>query len=232
MQSSLNPTLCDVLNEYEDIESTVDNLKNWIKMSEDDLWRELCRCILSSNVPYELALSALSHLIEKGFLDLEWAAENPDSKVVIANELSKPVYLPLKINGTGRKYRFPNIRSKNITEAAKVVFSDSHWFHHLLEQQDSEKNVREILASKIPGIGLKEASHFLRDTGYSKNLAIIDTHIVAFLREIDVIPDQKAKTINREVYMELESLLEGICKDHNVTLSLFDMAIWRYMRKR
>jgi N-glycosylase/DNA lyase len=232
MQSSLNPTLIQVLNEYEILAENIKDSRNWADLSEEELWKELCRCILSSNVPYELAISALSHLVNKGFLKLNWVAGDPNSQHMIANELSKPLYLPLKLDGTLRKYRFPNVRSRDITKAAKIIFSEESWLQNLLARQNSEKRVREILARTIPGVGLKEASHFLRDIGYSSNLAIIDTHVVAFLREINVLPSREIRTINREIYFELESFLEELCKKHNVNLSLFDMAIWSYMRKR
>lgn len=112
------------------------------------------------------------------------------------------------------------------------MYSEKLYLSSLLARRNSERAVRETLVDKIPGIGLKEASHFLRDIGYSDNLAIIDSHVASFLAEIKAISLEEVKTINRNIYFELENILQKLCKEHNVSLSVFDMAVWRYMRKR
>jgi N-glycosylase/DNA lyase len=227
-----NQTLIQILREYDIVADFLDNRRKWDEMTEDELWQTLCLCILSSNVPYESAQSALSHLTEKGYLRFRWIVKTPSSESFIAKELSRPLYLPIKLDGSRRKYRFPNVRARNLVQAARVMFSEKLYLYDLLARCNSERAVREILVAKIPGIGLKEASHFLRDIGYSKNLAIIDSHVASFLAEIKAISLEEVKTINRSIYFELEGILQKLCKEHNVSLSVFDMAVWRYMRKR
>jgi N-glycosylase/DNA lyase len=227
-----NQTLIQVLREYDTVADLLDSRPKWYKMTEEELWQALCLCILSSNVPYESAQSALSHLTNKGYLRIRWIVKTPSSQNLIAKELSKPFYLPIKLDGSCRKYRFPNVRARNLVQAARVMFSEKLCLSDLLAGHSSESTVREILVDKIPGIGLKEASHFLRDIGYSDNLAIIDSHVASFLAEIKAISLEEVKTINRSTYFELENILQELCKEHNVSLSVFDMAVWRYMRKR
>jgi N-glycosylase/DNA lyase len=210
----------------------LDNSLTWEEMTEEELWQTLCLCILSSNVHYESAQSALSHLVDNGYLGINWIMETPNSENLIAEELSKPLYLPVRLDGSGRRYRFPNVRARNIVQAARVLFSEKLLISKLLAIHDSERTVRDILVAKIPGIGLKEASHFLRDIGYSNNLAIVDSHVISFLAEINAISRAEVKMMNRSTYFELENILQKLCKEHNVSLSAFDMAVWRYMRKR
>jgi N-glycosylase/DNA lyase len=81
-------------------------------------------------------------------------------------------------------------------------------------------------------LGLKEASHFLRDIGYSADLAIIDVHIVSFLRELALIEDRWKFSITARVYDRLESIMRSIALRLGVNLAIFDMAIWIYMRRR
>jgi N-glycosylase/DNA lyase len=232
MAEDLNQTLVQVLQEYHTAADLLSNCPTWDKMTEEELWQTLCLCILSSNVPYESAQSAFSHLADSGYLRLGWIAKTPNSEDLIANELSKPLYLPIKLDGSCRKYRFPNVRARDIVKAAKVMLSEKLSLSELLARHNSERTVRDILVAKIPGIGLKEASHFLRDIGYSNNLAIIDSHVVSFLAEIKAISPEEAKLINRSIYFELENILQKLCKKHDVSLAIFDMAVWRYMRKR
>jgi len=232
MSADLNQTFVQVLREYDTAADLFNKCQRWNEMTEDELWQALCLCILSSNVPYESAQSALSHLVDKGYLQLRWIVETPNSENLIAKELSRPLYLPIKRDGSYRKYRFPNVRSRNIVQAARTVFSEKPWLSKLLARHNSEGVVREILVAKIPGIGLKEASHFLRDIGYSSNLAIIDSHVVSFLEDISAISPEEVKMISRNIYLELEGILQKLCKERNISLSVFDMAVWRYMRKR
>lgn len=221
-----------VLDEYSKLELRYHRNKKWIDMSEDELWQELCLCILSSNVPYELALSAFHHLKKKGYLRLELLKKESISKKIITDELSRPVYLPKKKDGGYRKYRFPKTRARNIIQAAKVIAREEDWIKKVLLRSNSEGKVRGLLVSEISGIGLKEASHFLRNIKYSKNLAIVDSHVVSFLQQIDAGTQRKTKTMTRNTYFELENQIQEICSEYKLDLSIFDMAIWHFMRRK
>ena len=223
--------LSQVLNEYSRLAKVFYQNKKWVEMSEDELWQEMCLCILSSNVPYELARSAFLHL-KKRHLQLEWITDTPNSERIIAEELSKPIYLPKTIDGLHRKYRFPNVRARNIFQAAKAISSEKGWLSKLLADTSSEREVRDILVDTISGLGLKEASHFLRNIRYSTQLAIIDSHVVSFLNNIGAAEPRKTKSITRNIYLELESQLQEICDKYGIDLSIFDMAIWDYMRRK
>lgn len=227
-----NDILKKILREYPRFEAVLRSNKSWAEMSENELWKELCLCILSSNLPYELAQSAHFHLMEKGYLRLEWITETPDSEEILANELSKPLYMPKRVDGSYRRYRFPNIRAKNIFQAARVVSSEEDWLSKLLTACTSEREVRAALAATIPGFGLKEASHFLRNIRYSDRLAIIDSHVVSFLEELGEVPQANTKTITRKSYLELENRLQKICDRNGLNVSVLDMAIWHYMRRK
>jgi len=220
-----------VLREYSRLATLFYSNKKWDEMSENELWHELCLCILSSNVPYELARSAFFHLIDKEYLRLEWITKTSHSQKLIAEELSKPIYLPRKLDGSYRRYRFPNTRSKNIFQAAEVVSSEEDWLTKCLTNFSSEKVARDFLVANIPGFGLKEASHFLRNIRYSNQLAIIDSHVVSFLTKIEAITQRNTKTITPSIYLKLESRLEEICDRYGLNLSVFDMAIWHCMRR-
>lgn len=230
MQISGNKVFDKVLSEYPRLAALFYCNKKWDEMSENGLWQELCLCILSSNVPYELAKSAFAHLMERGYLQLEWVAGVPESGKLIADELAKPLYLPKRLNGLYRKYRFPNLRSKNISQAAKIVASRKNWLSELLASSNSEEEVRDILVTNIPGLGLKEASHFLRNIRYSHKLAIVDSHILSFLIKIGAIADNDVRTMTPNLYLRLESRLQEICCRHDLDISVFDMAVWYCMR--
>jgi len=226
-----NDTFNRVLQEYSRLAPVFYSNRKWKEMSENELWQELCLCILSSNIPYELALSAFLHLRENGYLKLGWLTNVSNSQELMAEELSKPIYLPRRTDGSYRKYRFPNVRSKNIAKAAKVVSSIEGWISKILADSRSEEEARDFLVDHISGIGLKEASHFLRNIKYSSQLAIIDSHVVSFLIEIGEVTQRDLKTITPKMYFKLETKLQEICNKNELDLSLFDMAIWQCLRR-
>ena len=225
-----NATIAQVVREYSELMESFKRRKRWNEMSENDLWEQLCLCILSSNVPYELALSAFRHLCDMQLLRPEWIIRCRNADQQIAYELSKGIYMPRKKDGSYRKYRFPNIRAENIVNAAKILDQMDYSLLEILRTSNSEREARDFLVKNVPGIGLKEASHFLRNIGYSISLAIIDSHVIAFLIEIGAISQKRAKTVTPGIYTRLEKILQDMCERLDLNLSIFDMAIWQYMR--
>jgi len=230
MHVGSNATLTQVVHKYSKLVESFQPRKKWHEMSENELWEELCLCILSSNVPYELALSAFWHLSDRQLLRPEWLIRCKSASQKIAYELLKPIYLPLRKDGSYRKYRFPNIRAQNIVNAAKALYHENYGLLWILKSSNSEQEARGFLAKNVPGIGLKEASHFLRNIGYSSSLAIIDSHVIAFLIEVGAVSQEKIKAVTPKIYMRLERILQDLCESLGLSLSIFDMAIWEYMR--
>lgn len=229
MQVTQQKTLNDVVHEYSKLKTSYDLRKSWNELSEKQLWEELCICILSSNVPYDLALSAFYHLYENQFLDIEKILSNSNPTKEISFELSRRIYKPKRKDGTYRKYRFPTVRASNIVKAAFALYHENDGLTILLKNFNSEKKARRFLVDNISGMGLKQASHFLRNIGFSKSLAIVDTHVISFLVEIGEL-STRISTVTPAVYMKLENVLMNLCNNLELELSIFDMAIWKHMR--
>ena len=221
-----------VLANYSSLEKNHHLKHNWERMSDEDLWEELCLCILSSNVHYELAQSALDHLKLTPLLKVDNILDSMNSEEEIAEELRRSIYLPLKKDGTHRKYRFPKRRAKDIVQAAIGLYSEKNGILELLRREENESAMRSELVNLVSGIGLKQASHFLRNVGYSNNLAIIDTHVIEFLKQILGVATKKPTNVNHNLYLAYEELLIELCSLLGLDLSLFDSVIWRYMRGR
>ncbi len=205
------------------------NKKKWTEMHEKSLWYELCFCILSSNILYEQAQSATKYLAERNFLDPQWVIEDNNSQQTLAYELSKPAYLPNKKDGSFSKYRFPNVRAKNIVESAKYIYSKKSGLKQILLDAKTETDARDTIVRHIFGMGLKESSHFLRNIGYSSNLAIIDVHIISFLRYMK-LENNTGKNITPRKYYELENKMREVAGFYGLNLSILDNAIWHYVK--
>ena len=122
-----------------------------------------------------------------------------------------------------RKYligvRFPEVKAQRIVEARKKLPELKN------KLKIDPKELREWLAVNIKGLGMKEASHFMRNIGF-KGFAIIDVHIQNFLRKMGKIEQSKSLTKNR--YLELEQRFLELSKELGIPSDELDIAIWMY----
>ena len=146
--------------------------------------------------------------------------------------MKKSIYLPKKKDNTFRKYRYPKKRSEQIIKAGNFLYKKNNGIKDILSKFDNPVDSREFLVSNISGIGIKEASHYLRNIGYCNSLAIIDVHVLAFLENILLTKFKKNNSLSDKMYLFLEKILVSFSKFHNLTLSILDMAIWHYMRSK
>ena len=227
IQESILPN--QLLQMYYQIEKEHNFAKKWKRLDEQQIWKELCFCLLSGNVAYELVKSTIECLEQKGFLDFAWILEEKQSQDFIFKLFNGPNFEPRKKNGELRKYRYPKKRSGEITKAAKIIYSESS-IKQILENMNSDVDARNHLAETVPGLGIKESSHFLRNIGYSNSLAIIDVHVLNFLKQNQFVIWENNSSLTTKRYCKLETTLKNLSEFHDLDLAIFDLAIWHYMR--
>ncbi len=110
-------------------------------------------------------------------------------------------------------YRFPKLRSSFIVKARDYEFKR---FKNGFE-------FREDLVKNVKGLGYKESSHFLRNTGY-KDVAIIDFHIVDLLVKHSII--ENPRTLTKKKYLDIEDILRKISKKLDLNLAELDLYLW------
>ena len=168
------------------------------KKHENEIFKELCFCILTANFNAARGIE-IQEKIGNGFLS--------DSESATAKKL--------KAFG----HRFPNTRAKYIVEARKHRKS----LTETLGSRKNDEEIRQWIAENIKGLGLKESSHFLRNIGRD-NCAIIDFHIVDILVAHGLI--KKPKTLTKKIYLEIESVLKKLAGKLNLTLAELDLYLW------
>ena len=87
----------------------------------------------------------------------------------------------------------------------------------------NEKDIREYLAKNVLGLGYKEASHFLRNVGFT-DVAIIDFHIIDVLVQYNLI--DKPKTMTKNKYLEIEDVLRALGRECGLNLAELDLYLW------
>jgi len=166
--------------------------------SSDEIFEELCFCILTANFNAERSLE-IQRQIGDGFLSF------PKS------DLAK------KLRELG--HRFPNTRARYIVDARKHKNS----LKDIVKMFNDDNELREWLVKNVKGIGYKEASHFLRNIGYT-SFAIIDFHIIDVLTKHNII--KKPKVLTKRKYLEIEDLLREIAGKSNGNLAELDLYLW------
>jgi N-glycosylase/DNA lyase len=166
------------------------------------LFSELCYCILTANYTAEGGMR-IQREIGEGFTALP-----RDALAVRLREL---------------RYRFPNTRAGYIVEARCLCGS----LLDTLSGFPSQTAARDWLAENVKGYGYKEASHFLRNVGFT-DVAIIDRHILRFLAGKGLIDDPK-KPLSRSRYVLYEMILTAIASKLGLTLAELDLYLWYIM---
>ena len=162
-----------------------------------ELFSELCFCILTANYTAEGGIRIQKNIGFDGFYKL---SENQLAQKLAANS-----------------HRFPNARASYIVQARKTAKDLGTVFRF------DGKNARLWLQG-IRGIGMKEASHFLRNIGF-KDVAILDRHILKLLKDNDYII-KIPKALGRKHYVEIEKVMKEIGTEVGVDQARLDLYLW------
>lgn len=179
------------------IQHRINEFKSVNKKSSDELFKEMCFCLLTANYNAKKSIKIQNEIGEYFF---------KDSKDDLSN----------KLKNFG--HRFPNTRAEYICGSLK--YKDS--LKEIVKFHD-KKALREWFVHNIKGLGYKEASHFLRNIGFD-DYAIIDFHIIDILTEYNII--NKPKTLTKKKYLDIEDLLKKIAKETDLTLAELDLYLW------
>ena len=94
---------------------------------------------------------------------------------------------------------------------------------HLMNEVSSAE-LRAWLVKNVKGLGWKEASHFLRNTGHS-NLAILDRHILKNLVRVGVLRQLPA-TLTQKRYLAIEKKFFKFAQQICITMDELDLLFW------
>ena len=111
--------------------------------------------------------------------------------------------------------RFFRNKARFLSEA-KAKFQD---ILECVNDETSSQEKRDFLVKHVNGLGMKAASHFLRNMGHT-DLALIDTHVLKFLS--DKIPK------NKKEYVKMEKKLFTISNEIGTNIAELDAIIWKH----
>lgn len=119
-----------------------------------------------------------------------------------------------------KKTRFHNNKTRYILEAK------NNWekISNKIETLETIA-LRNWLADNVLGMGMKEASHFLRNIGKSNNqIAILDRHILKNLKSLEII--KSIPSLNKKNYLKIEDKFKAFSKKIGIPIDHLDLLFW------
>lgn len=194
--------------------------------SREDVFYMLCFCLLVPQSKQTLVEQAIVKLKEKDFLNVDMSVED----------------ICALIHG---KVRYQNTKARRLFDA-RLLFSNGFWetlktrweAYDRSEDRARERallQTRRWLADTINGMGLKLASHFMRNTGM-RGLAILDIHVLRALEarlDIGLEWHEKnkglptlAKPLSKDDYFSIESKMKKYAVESGLDLDELDLLFW------
>jgi len=196
--------------------------------SEELLWRELVACILGSQVRYESCLTALRHLGSHGLLNVPLSIKSPFLLERLIEQGLK--YCSCKVSPPCPQYRFPRLRANHLRRTIENIYLQGNTLRRVLASADSEIQARDLLTAYAVGLGPKQASLFLRNTGFADNLAILDRHVLNYMAILGLLRKPISHIRSVAEYEEVEARLQDYALTFSISVGVLDTAIWVVMR--
>lgn len=188
------------------IEARLREFRRVGRMPDERLFEELCFCIMAVQSKARTSDAAIGALRETNLL---WSA-SPNE---IASFL-RP------------RTRFHNHKALFIVRARERFFPEGiGQLGRTLDSFPTSMEARAWLVREIDGLGLKEASHFLRNIGRGEDLAILDRHILRNLIRHGVLR-RAPRTLTSKRYRGIEARMARFSRDVRIPMAALDLLFW------
>ncbi len=124
-----------------------------------------------------------------------------------------------------RAVRFPANKAGYIVKARKLFTADGSIRVKDRIDAGNIAGTRQWLVQNVTGIGFKEASHFLRNIGFGKDLAILDVHVLRNMVKYGII-QEVPKNISGSRYILLEDKLRQFSGKAKIPMEELDLLFW------
>lgn len=188
------------------IKASLEEFKNTFENGDDvKIFEELVFCIFTAGASAKMgfkALNATRDILMDGSFE----------------ELS---------NNLQHFHRFPNSRARYIVHTREYLKKEFGFrLKDLILSHNNPLERRDFIACHkgFKGLGYKEASHFLRNIGFS-GYAILDKHILRSLNEFGVIDSSKPPQ-TRDKYLEVEDKLKDFAFRMEIDFNELDLLLW------
>lgn len=191
---------------------------------ERALWWELSVCVLSSQVPFSLAIAAADVIDKSGVMHSSSHCED------VGDTIHAILRTPLRVAGRERLYRFPSVRAVQLERLRASVLANAASLSALLAGFTTANHARRWLVDNAHGLGPKQASMFLRNVALTYDLAIIDRHVLDYMLLTGLHSKSGSAVSSLKQYLPLEDVLRLHAEELKCPVGILDWAIWIVMR--
>jgi N-glycosylase/DNA lyase len=202
---------------------------DWSQLCDEELAFDLAVCIASSQARFEVAEASVRALQGEGLLS--WTARRVGESRLrkqIAAVLGAGVTLP------GRQgsavLRFPNRTAALLAATATRIGRGQLQMRAILGESKGGRSARCRLVAGVNGFGPKQASLFLRRVGFTSELAVLDRHVVDYLRICHGSVIALGQLGRLRVYEAVEGQFCGIAASQGIAVGRLDLAVWVAVR--
>jgi N-glycosylase/DNA lyase len=186
-----------------------------VERRPEEIWRQKVFCVLSSQFNAQRA-AAISDKIVRSIPFF-------DSPPI--HKIEDECFQFLSSGSIG--YRFPKMRARQISLCWFPFFQIKDEYQEYVRSFGSEDAARDHITETFPGIGYKQASMFLRNIGASRNLSVIDVHVLFYLRTCH---NWEVNQLTPRRYRLAENILREDAYRYGLDLSVFDTIVWSASR--
>src|SRR3989449_4040315 len=187
------------------IQKRLREFKEILDRNDDDVFAELCFCLLTPQSSAKTCWAAVSRLKERSLL-LKGEA----------NEIQPQL----------NDVRFGDSKAKYIVEARATFTEDGKlYIKSHLSSFANLFELREWMVENVKGLGYKEASHFLRNVGLGEEFAILDRHILRNLKDFGVLPEIPI-SLTKKRYLEIEEKVRRFSREIGIPMGELDLLLW------
>lgn len=198
--------------------------------NEKKLLTELILCILSSQEKYEIALAASKEIRRSLVIPSNKAGLRSTNKA-IERVLLRPIKFKYQHKKYSRRIRFFQRKIEYIAKTIENIYLSKLTLRSIIcAENRSAVEIRRKVMDYGYGIGPKQASMFLRNVGYSNELAVLDKHVVDYMRILGLTDFYVNTVSNIHIYQQMESKLKLYAAENQLNLLHLDLAIWTTMR--
>ena len=134
------------------------------------------------------------------------------------------------INNSGiRSLRFQNRLIQSFSKTVANIYGTGTTINQILFDSIDCNDARLNLIQNVCGFGPKQSSLYLRRIHYSDNFAVLDTHIIDYLKLNKLVSTSKS-SLDFHSYLDIENIFLEHAKQSGYSAGCFDLATWITMR--
>lgn len=196
----------------QEIDKRLEDFQELKSGSDERKFKELAFVIMTSQTEARKAWEAAEKLDE---LDLLLEGDEEEIEGVLRS---------LEISYERKKASFVIDNRRKLSQPSLQDPSGGLKIEQRIKLDNLEKT-RQELVEDLRGVGMKGASHFLRNIGYGNGFAILSGHIMRVLHELGVV-ETASPPGSVEDYLMIEEKVQNLSENLEIDVKALDLVLW------